>query len=77
MYIFIVNFFQSKYLNVINYFYVMLISLIFIISFFQSVVPGQFQICLFFFFDEKISRTQKHVTPRSLSTREKLFFFVV
>ena len=27
---------------------------------------------IYFFFDEKISRAQKHVTPRSLCARKKL-----
>ena len=38
VYIFVVNFFQSKYLNVINNLYVILISVIFIMNVFQSAV---------------------------------------
>ena len=59
--IFSTSFFQTEYLSVINYL--------------SSIVKWDYQDNfkpVYFFLKEKVSRAQKHVTPRSLCAREKL-----
>ena len=37
----------------------------------QMRLSGQFQVCLFFFFYEKILNTQKHITNKNQLTKQK------